>query len=197
MFIVQHHRVTGLSNVLRDIERVLSQQVLADWQKKALASVLEECHNVLITLGKVVDENYYLNLSNVHGFHDKSRRVWKRLTWEPFSTGSPQLTMLLSKRLHWSATRRNWPMASRLGRISRLARDRQTDVVLSRNSWRGQDNSHINCGRRAHYSVYVTKSIGIAYIYCNFRRQDEQKIDDLLASLLKQLAESQPSLPAP
>jgi DNA replication protein DnaC len=34
-------------------------------------------------------------------------------------------------------------------------------------------------------------TIGIAYIYCNFRRQEEQKIDDLLASLLKQLAESQ------
>jgi hypothetical protein len=38
-------------------------------------------------------------------------------------------------------------------------------------------------------------TIGIAYIYCNFRRQDEQEIDHLLASLLKQLAESQPSLP--
>jgi hypothetical protein len=37
-------------------------------------------------------------------------------------------------------------------------------------------------------------STGIAYIYCNFRRQDEQKIDNLLESLLKQLAESQPSL---
>ncbi|CZR69583.1 uncharacterized protein PAC_19483 [Phialocephala subalpina] len=39
------------------------------------------------------------------------------------------------------------------------------------------------------------KSIGIAYLYCNFRRQEEQKIDDLLASLLKQLAENQQSLP--
>jgi len=39
-------------------------------------------------------------------------------------------------------------------------------------------------------------TVGIAYIYCNFRRQDEQKIDNLLASLLKQLAESQLSLPA-
>ncbi|KAH8786634.1 hypothetical protein BGZ57DRAFT_817784, partial [Hyaloscypha finlandica] len=37
-------------------------------------------------------------------------------------------------------------------------------------------------------------TIGIAYIYCNFRRQDEQKISDLLASLLKQLAAIQPSL---
>jgi hypothetical protein len=38
-------------------------------------------------------------------------------------------------------------------------------------------------------------AIGVAYIYCNFRRQDEQKINNLLASLLKQLAESQSSLP--
>ena len=38
-------------------------------------------------------------------------------------------------------------------------------------------------------------TIGVAYIYCNFRRQEEQKIDDLLAGLLKQLAESQWPLP--
>lgn len=75
--------MTSLSNVLRDIERVLSQQVFADWQTKALASILQECHNVLIALGKVVDENYHLNPSHIHGFRDKSRRVWKRLTWEP------------------------------------------------------------------------------------------------------------------
>ena len=37
--------------------------------------------------------------------------------------------------------------------------------------------------------------IGIAYIYCNFRRQDEQKAGDLLASLLKQLAQGRSSLP--
>jgi len=38
-------------------------------------------------------------------------------------------------------------------------------------------------------------SIGIAYFYCNFRRKHEQKTHDLLASLLKQLAESYPALP--
>lgn len=32
---------------------------------------------------------------------------------------------------------------------------------------------------------------GIAYIYCNFRQQREQKVEDLLASLLEQLAGSQ------
>jgi Cdc6-like AAA superfamily ATPase len=38
-------------------------------------------------------------------------------------------------------------------------------------------------------------SVGIAYLYCNFRRQHEQKPLDLLASILKQLLQSQPSIP--
>ncbi|KAH7129648.1 hypothetical protein B0J13DRAFT_588497 [Dactylonectria estremocensis] len=37
--------------------------------------------------------------------------------------------------------------------------------------------------------------IGIAYVYCNFQRHDQQRINDLLASLLKQLTQGQPSLP--
>ncbi|KAI9781623.1 MAG: hypothetical protein M1839_005840 [Geoglossum umbratile] len=36
---------------------------------------------------------------------------------------------------------------------------------------------------------------GLAYIYCNFRQQDEQKPEDLLLSLLKQFAQEQPFLP--
>lgn len=35
----------------------------------------------------------------------------------------------------------------------------------------------------------------VAYIYCNFKRQSEQTLEDLLASLLKQLAQARPSLP--
>ena len=75
--------MTGLSNVLRDIESVQSQQELTDWQENALVPVLNECHNVLIALGKVIDENYCLKPSNSHSLRDKPRRVWKRVTWEP------------------------------------------------------------------------------------------------------------------
>lgn len=39
------------------------------------------------------------------------------------------------------------------------------------------------------------KSIGVAYLYCNFRRQHEQRADELLASLLKQLIQRQRSIP--
>ena len=38
-------------------------------------------------------------------------------------------------------------------------------------------------------------NIGIAYLYCNFRRLQEQKPIDLIASLLKQLVQEQPSVP--
>ncbi|KAH7014764.1 hypothetical protein EDB80DRAFT_566297 [Ilyonectria destructans] len=38
-------------------------------------------------------------------------------------------------------------------------------------------------------------SFGIAYIYCNFRRKHKQMAEDLLANLLRQLAQDRPSLP--
>lgn len=43
--------------------------------------------------------------------------------------------------------------------------------------------------------VYDQPSIGLAYVYCNFQRQDEQTATSLLGSLLKQLSARQPSLP--
>jgi Cdc6-like AAA superfamily ATPase len=42
---------------------------------------------------------------------------------------------------------------------------------------------------------YNDSRIVVAYIYCNFKRQIEQTLENLLASLLKQLAQSRPSLP--
>jgi Cdc6-like AAA superfamily ATPase len=37
--------------------------------------------------------------------------------------------------------------------------------------------------------------VGIGYLYCNFRRQQEQSREGLLLNLLKQLAQAQPSVP--
>ncbi|CAK42627.1 uncharacterized protein An15g06750 [Aspergillus niger] len=39
------------------------------------------------------------------------------------------------------------------------------------------------------------RSVGLAYIYCNFRRHNEQSVDDVLASLIKQLCQRMLSLP--
>lgn len=46
------------------------------------------------------------------------------------------------------------------------------------------------------YAKYQTdSSVGITYLFCNFRRQDEQKPVHLLASLLKRLLQERPTLP--
>ena len=37
--------------------------------------------------------------------------------------------------------------------------------------------------------------VGIAYLYCNFRRQADQKVEDLLSNLVRQLSQDQSSLP--
>ncbi|KAM3066169.1 hypothetical protein ACMFMF_010485 [Clarireedia jacksonii] len=44
---------------------------------------------------------------------------------------------------------------------------------------------------------YNDENIGIAYIYFNFREDGSQKLDSLLASLLKQLAQTRSTLPDP
>jgi Cdc6-like AAA superfamily ATPase len=38
-------------------------------------------------------------------------------------------------------------------------------------------------------------SVSMAYLYCEFRRQTEQTVENLLSSILRQLAQDQPSLP--
>jgi hypothetical protein len=40
-------------------------------------------------------------------------------------------------------------------------------------------------------------NVGIAYVYCSFKRNHEQKLEDLLLSLLKQLAQGQTAIPNP
>jgi hypothetical protein len=44
--------MTGLLNILRDIERMLTEHGLSDWQKKALLPILEKCRAVLSMLVK-------------------------------------------------------------------------------------------------------------------------------------------------
>ncbi|KAI1149764.1 hypothetical protein F4825DRAFT_453150 [Nemania diffusa] len=38
-------------------------------------------------------------------------------------------------------------------------------------------------------------TVGIAYVYCSFQRRQQQRAEDILASLLRQLAQGRPSLP--
>ncbi|GFF94638.1 hypothetical protein IFM53868_07629 [Aspergillus udagawae] len=43
--------------------------------------------------------------------------------------------------------------------------------------------------------TFEDRSLGVAYVYCNFQRKDEQTVDRLLSSFLKQLSERLPTIP--
>ncbi|KAH7176019.1 hypothetical protein EDB81DRAFT_609735, partial [Dactylonectria macrodidyma] len=49
--------------------------------------------------------------------------------------------------------------------------------------------------KNLHERYYGNVNVGVACLYCNFGRQDEQKLNHLLASLLRQLAGHYPALP--
>uniref|UniRef100_A0A4E9D6D4 Uncharacterized protein n=1 Tax=Gibberella zeae TaxID=5518 RepID=A0A4E9D6D4_GIBZA len=71
------------------------------------------------------------------------------------------------------------PMALELRNVSELGKTILTSVVIH------------DIGQR----LRSDGSIGIAYIYCNYRNQDDQKVDKILASLVRQLTERQTTFP--
>jgi uncharacterized protein YoxC len=81
MLISQFNSVKTLSNVLRDIDDVLSQRDLAGQQKQSLDDIAQGCHNVLKELNKTLDKYQDLG-SSAKGISSKSRKVWKRLQWD-------------------------------------------------------------------------------------------------------------------
>ena len=76
------NRVKGLSNILRDLEDALPQRNLTDSQKANLADIEQACENVLRDLDKVIDTYCTLDTNPISVGH-KSRKLWKRLRWEP------------------------------------------------------------------------------------------------------------------
>jgi Cdc6-like AAA superfamily ATPase len=79
---VLSNRVKSLSNILRDVEELLPERDLTDRQKTDMQHVTEGCSSVLTALEKVLDKYRDLDTSPKR-IRDKSRRVWKRLKWEP------------------------------------------------------------------------------------------------------------------
>jgi flagellar biosynthesis chaperone FliJ len=73
--------VKRLSNVLRDVDDILSQRDLTDQQKQSLEEIAQGCCNVLEQLNKTLDKYQELD-SSAKGISGKSRKVWKRLQWD-------------------------------------------------------------------------------------------------------------------
>lgn len=82
MLITEFDRVKSLSNILRDLEDVLPERSFNDRQKSDLQDITQGCRSVLSELDKILDKYCILD-TGAKSFGDKSRKLWKRLKWEP------------------------------------------------------------------------------------------------------------------
>lgn len=81
MLILGLDSVKSLSNVVRDVDDILSQRDLTSQQKKNLDEIAQGCCNVLRELKDTLDKYQELD-SSAKGISGKSRRVWRRLQWD-------------------------------------------------------------------------------------------------------------------
>jgi hypothetical protein len=86
----------SLSNVLRDIEDIHSEQELTDRQGKDLRGILQECHNVPNDVGRVLSKYYDLDSSpkklTLAISREECGRDWNgsRMTYKTFVHASHQ-----------------------------------------------------------------------------------------------------------
>ena len=75
-------RVRGLSNILKNVDVVLSQLEPDSQEKEELQDITASCQNVLEELEKTFEKYRELE-SKPESVGEKTSRAWKRLQWEP------------------------------------------------------------------------------------------------------------------
>ena len=75
--------VKSLSNLLRDLDDMISDQSLTQKHVVDMQDNLHACKNLLNDLDVTLDEYQILDKSGPTTLSAKSRRIWKRLKWEP------------------------------------------------------------------------------------------------------------------
>ncbi|PQE22577.1 hypothetical protein CJF31_00001496 [Rutstroemia sp. NJR-2017a BVV2] len=220
---------------------------------KGLDEVTQGCVKVLEELEETLDQYQELDSkSNSKGTVNKTRRVWKRIQFDPkdidrhrsrITLNISALNAFLARTTGRLTKRRDVTLATKQGvdRLNRRQDDQlfqdisewlmptnyaiqQTDLISKVQpgtgqwlldsqefgAWMSEGKNTLFCpgipgaGKTMITAILVDHlmtnfrddhSIGVAYIYCNFRRQYEQLPIHLLLSILKQLFQSRPSIP--
>ncbi|KFY84554.1 hypothetical protein V500_09211 [Pseudogymnoascus sp. VKM F-4518 (FW-2643)] len=241
--------VRSLSIVLQDVDIVLSERELTSQQKTELDGIVQGCYDLLEEL-KITLDRYQELEPGAKNSNGRSRKVWKRLTWDQrdidgFRGRISSNIVLLNTFLELITSQAIFAVKDGVDRLNLGQQEheqkeerqiiidwispvdyasQQSDFIARRQEgtgqwllnsdvfqhWLNQSQQTLFCpgmpgaGKTMiasividHlYATYQTDpGVGIAYLYCNFRRQDEQKPVDLLASLLKRLVQGRPTLP--
>ena len=238
--------VKCLSNLLRDLEDIGPDRSLTQRQVVDLKDNIHACKNLLNDLDTTLDRYQMLDKNGPMTLGAKSRRIWKRLKWEPADikelrgrlASNISLLNAFLGTIAISMTRATQASVDQVN--SHLAEQKRSQILdwLSPDDFSAQQtdffrrckegtgqwllNSHefklwlrgerptLFCpgipgaGKTMLTSLIVHNlqelfghdaSVSIACIYCNFKRQADQMVDHLLASLLKGLLQGKTNLP--
>ncbi|KFY05410.1 hypothetical protein V491_09146, partial [Pseudogymnoascus sp. VKM F-3775] len=208
--------VRGLSIVLQDVKIDLSQRELTSHQQTNLDVIMQGCGDLLkeleITLDKFQELDSSVKISGkrpkrssqeISAVKDGIERLnqkqeengqneerQKIIDWLSPTNYASQQSDFIDRRQEGTG---QWLLDS--GEFQHWLN--QSNQILICPGMPGAGKTMITSIVIDHlYAKYKTDpSIGIAYLYCNFRRQDEQKPVDLLASLLKRLVQGLHTLP--
>ncbi|KAF7116945.1 hypothetical protein CNMCM5793_005575 [Aspergillus hiratsukae] len=206
--------VRNLTIVMNDVQIDLSSNSLSNEQQKELQEIAASCRNVLTGIKKTIER--YSAINAPHSF----KRVWKRLKWEPDDvrdlrnrlcsnigllnainvriTRDGILELLEYKNNEQDQKYLDWLSPTNYA-------IQQSDYIGRRQPGTGE--WHFNrAGKTILASVVVDelearfgndRDVGIAYIFCSFEHRDDQIQNpaSLLASLLRQLAQSLVAMP--
>ncbi|KAI3570569.1 hypothetical protein IWW34DRAFT_903503 [Fusarium oxysporum f. sp. albedinis] len=230
----------SLSIVLGDVDVCVSNDYLADKDRKDLLQTARECRNILDELSDIAIANRVLDIQSSVGTGNRMKRVWKRLKWDPDDIRDirgriSSNVSLLNAFLHRMARNNTAKLVQYVeDQEFRIALEwlcpvdygaQQSDLIMRRqpdtakwllNSpefrrWLEIPGASMFCpgipgaGKTIMTAVVVDhllsspvfgEGVGIAYIYFNFRRGEEQTFTHLIASLIRQhLATSLWSVP--
>ncbi|GLA41419.1 hypothetical protein AnigIFM63309_009509 [Aspergillus niger] len=199
-----------LCNVLRDIENTYQQAGLNTKQKKHLDDVYRFCYNDLNELLRRLDKYQELNIGT-NSLGGAYRRFWKRLKWDQARMAEMHQRIhsdihvfsLLSTSLTRYAREHPRKANAHVFRNSQVAfatkelveQIHNTMEWLTTVNYATQQEDSLKRRQDGTEKCKYDRSVGLAYIYCNFRRHNEQSVDDVLASLIKQLCQRMLSLP--
>ncbi|KAF7541629.1 hypothetical protein G7054_g471 [Neopestalotiopsis clavispora] len=211
--------IRNLVIVLGDVDVSLAAHDVSEEQNNNLNEIRESCRGVLEDSRKELIKYYSLE-SEGGSLHQRTKRIWRRVKWEPDDVRDLRGRITANIVALNSFTGAN--IRDTVFELKERQARQEIEATLERctgqwlldspeyTKWKATKGKILFChgipgaGKTVLSSIVVENllhdlgieaDVAICYFYFNFKRQGEQTIEDVLLSILKQLCYASSSVP--